>query len=178
MLVMRKYLLSFLLIASMFAGNDIGAVQKKIERDYNKGYSKQDKKIISWIVKTIAWDNLLKLAPKKDLLKEEGKKVDHVHPLRFCEVIFANEELKCGAHAIRDRTSWVRDPFYNGITGSLEEESACNNLKIEYIQDFAKNVKIDSGIILPILQQKRWVDFVNCLIDNIPRENDPHRYNM
>ena len=174
MQITKQFVLYFLMALILLPAGIIASPT----REYERGYTKEEKRIITWIIKTIAWDNLVKLAKKKGDLKEEGKKVNSLHPLRFCEVIFSDEELKCGAHAIRERTGWVRDPFYNGITETLEEEYTCNNLKIEYIQDFAKNVKIDYGLILPLLQKKRWVDFVNCLIDNIPREKDPHRYNM
>lgn len=151
----------------------------KPERIYERGYTKQEKETLSWIIKKIAWDDIVSIGKNTFKIIAEGKKLDSLHPLRFCEIIFTDELLKCGAHAIRqDRTKLIQDRFYYGIIDSLEEESAVNNLKIEYIKDFAKNVKIKESLILPLLQQKKWKGFVDCLIDNIPRKNNPERYNI
>ncbi len=151
---------------------------KKAFRDYDVPITKEDKKNLAYIVNTLARDSLLSIGTSRSSIKKVGDKLEHLHPLRFVMIIFTDEEMKAGAHAIRDRGGWIWDGFLGGITRSLTDESARQNVKEEHIRDFAKVVGIDADLILPPLQQERWKDFVDILIDNIPRQNDPNRYNM
>ncbi|WP_068470982.1 hypothetical protein [Candidatus Protochlamydia phocaeensis] len=160
------------------SNSDITIRKKSAGRNYSQPVSKQEKKDIAYIVNTLAKESLISIANAKSSLKKAGERIDHVHPLRFLMTIFTDEELKAGVHAIRGRTSWIADEFFSGIVGSLSEEASKQNLKPEFIQDFAGQVNISTALILPPIQQARWKDFVNVLIDNIPRSNDPNRYNM
>lgn len=158
------------------AGVSAGS-KKTTWRDYTSSASKQDKKDIYYIVTTLANDSLISIASSRSSLKKAGERIDYLHPLRFLMVIFTHEELKAGAHAIRDRGGLTWDGFTDGIIGSLKEESAKNNV-LQFAPDFAKKVKIDPALILPSLEKGKWSDFVNILIDKIPRAIDPNRYDM
>lgn len=148
------------------------------ERNYYVPVTEQEKKEIRYIITTLAQNSLTSLANSKSSLKRAGERIDHIHPLRFLSTVFSNEELKVGVHAIRDRGSWIWDEFIGGLTKSLKEESVRQNMSIEFIQDFATTLKIDPSLILPQIQGGRWKEFVNTLIDTIPRANNPNRYNM
>lgn len=151
---------------------------KKSYRDYDIPITKEDKKNLAYIVNTLAYDSLWSIGTSTASIQKVGDKLEYLHPLRFVMIIFTDEELKAGAHAIRDRGGWIWDGFLGGITRSLTDEAARHNVKEAQIRDFAKVVKIDADLILPPLQQERWEDFVDILIDKIPRQNDPNRYNM
>jgi hypothetical protein len=147
-------------------------------RDYLSGPTKYQKSTLNWIIKATANESILWLTKNRKKMIAKGETILDLHPLNFLLIIFTDEELKCCVHKIRERTVFVTVPFYKGITDSLAQEAACNNLKTDYIHDFAKKVKIDSPLILPFVQSALWREFVDCLIDKIPRENDPNRYNM
>jgi len=150
---------------------------KKVWRDYNQPVTKKEKQDLSYIINSLSQDSLISLAKSKSSLKKTGDRIDHLHPLRFLITVFTSEELKAGVHGIRDR-GWVWDEFLSGLTGSLSTESSKNNMKNEYILDFAQRVKIDPNLILPSIQQGQWKNFIHILIDSIPRQNDPNRYNI
>lgn len=151
--------------------------KKTTWRDYSHSVSKQDKKDIHYIITTLANDSLISIGTSRSSLKKAGERIDYLHPFRFLMAIFTDEELKAGAHAIRDRGGWTWDGFTDGIIGSLKEESARNNV-LEFVPDFAHKVKIDSSLILPLLEKGKWQEFVNILIDKIPRSINPNRYDM
>ncbi len=161
-----------------FSNKGIVVRKKSITRDYYAGVSKQEKKDIAYIVNTLAKDSLVSLASSKSSLKKAGDRIEKVHPLNFLMVIFSDEELKAGIHAIRGRTSWIWDEFMGGVNSSMKEESAKDNLKLEFINDFAQKVGIQTAVILPSIQNGKWEELVDTLINTIPRKNDPNRYNM
>lgn len=146
-------------------------------RDYAVPASRYDKKDIHFIITTLANDSLIGIASSRSSLKRAGERIDYLHPFRFLMTIFSHEELKAGAHAIRDRGGLVWNGFTDGIVGSLKEESANKNV-LQFVPDFAKKLKIDPALILPSLEKGKWIDFVNILIDKIPRAIDPNRYDM
>jgi hypothetical protein len=71
----------------------------------------------------------------------------------------------------------VWSEFLTGITDSLKEEAAANNLS-PYLLDFATKVKVDPSILYPALQFQKWNEFVDLLIEHVPREGDTNRYDM
>jgi hypothetical protein len=146
-------------------------------RNYHVPVEKEEKKDISYIVTTLANDSLIGIGTSRSSLKKAGERIKHLHPYRFLESIFGSEKLKSGMHAIRHRGGWIWSEFLDGIIGSLSEEAGRKNL-LQFTTDFAKKVKIDFDLILPLLEKEKWSDFVNILIDKIPREIDPNRYDM
>lgn len=151
---------------------------KKAYRDYNISVTKEEKKTLADIVNTLANEPEWSIALSFFDIEEKGEKLQHLHPLRFVMTLFTDEKLKAGVHAIRDRGGMIWGRFLGGITGSLTDEAANHNLNETQIKDFARKVKIDVNLILPALQQECWEDFVDILIDKLPRENNPNRYNM
>lgn len=150
---------------------------KSNERDYNAPITKDEKKNISYIVTTLANKSLVKLLSLKSSLEKVGDKVNHVHPFRFLQCIYTDEELKVCIHNIMGR-GWVWKDFMKGLSESLNEEAQRNNLRQECINDFAKIVGIDPGLINTPIQEHRWEDFVKLLSVYIPRQGNPDRYDM
>lgn len=146
-------------------------------RSYKAGYSRNDKEDIAFIVNTLARESLISIGSSTSSLNKAGDRINHLHPFNFLLCIFSDEELKCGAHAIRDRSGMVSDRFFAGITTTLQEEHQHQNLS-PYIADFAKKLNLDVNLITPVLNSCQWKGFVELLIDTIPRKNNPSRYNM
>lgn len=168
-------------IAISSAGIKVKPVEyvKSQPRNYNTPVSSGDREKIRYIVTTLGFESILKITSVRSDLKKKGKQIDHLHPFRFLMTIFTDEEMKAAAHAIRGRMiGWIWDEFLGGIAGSLKEEAANHNLKPEYIQDFAKKLGISADLITPAIQNEQWKEFVDILIDHVPRQNDPNRYNM
>lgn len=147
-------------------------------RDYAAPVSLKEKEDISYIVTNLASNSWTQLLNKKSSLKKAGDRVDHVHPLRFLMCIFTDEELKGGVNAIRSRGGKIWKEFFSGLSSSLDEESQANNMRADMVDDFAKNVGINISLIQASIQESRWSDFMYLLIDNIPRNGNPGRYDM
>lgn len=146
-------------------------------RNYNIPVSQSEKEDLTYITNTMARNSLPSIATSKSSLKKAGDRIEHLHPLRFLMTIFTDEELKANIHAIRSR-GWIWDKFYDGLEGSLKDESKKDNMKIEFVIDFANTIGINVDLIQPAIQEKRWKDLVNVLIDTIPRSGNPGRYDM
>ena len=146
-------------------------------RDYNLGVSSDDKKDISMIVNTLGLGSLIKIAKSKSALKRAGKRIDPIHPLQFLACVFSDDSMKVAVHAMRNR-GWIWGEFFGGLKESLEEEFQRHNLRQEQIADFSLQLNISSDLITPVIQERRWSDFISILIDTIPRNEDSGRYDM
>lgn len=164
-------------------GMTVTPVQRAVKsfRNYEAEVTPKEKKKIRKIVTTLGFDSLVSIAKPSTQsdLKSTGKDIDHIHPLRFLQVVFTDEEMKAGIAAIRNRAiGWIWDEFLGGLVTSLKEESGKKNLKPEFIRDFARNIPVHEDLIQTPLNEGRFKDFVNLLIDHVPRQNDPNRYAM
>jgi len=146
-------------------------------RNYNVPLSSQEKKDLTFILKTLANNSLVKIAKEKSNLKKAGDRIDNLHPFKFLEAVFTDEELKVCIRNIEGK-SWVWTEFRDGLTSSLAKEAAAGNLKPEYIQSLAQTLNIDINSILPTIQDKNWSKLVTDLIAIVPRSGDSNRYNM
>jgi hypothetical protein len=151
---------------------------KPAGRNYNAPLTTQEKDDIRYILKTLANTSVVNLLSYKSSLKKAGDRIDHVHPLKFLICIFTDEELKvCIRNIQGNGNSWVWKEFQEGITKSLAKESNVDNIN-GFLKDFASQIKINEGLILPSAQSKRWEEFVNTLISTVPRQGGPGRYDM
>lgn len=146
-------------------------------RNYYQPLSKQDRSQIAYIVRTCANKPTPTLLFYKSALEKAGATLDHLHPFRFLEAIFTDDELIVGVRVIRKK-DWVWGDFFGGLKGSLTEESARDNVKLEHIIDFSQKLRIDPNLIIPALNNKQWSEFADILIEHVPRNNNPSRYGM
>lgn len=146
-------------------------------RDYNVEVTEEERDIIYYIISTMGSDSLVKIYNKKSSLKKAGDKLDHLHPFRFLMTIFTDEDLKVSMANLKGR-EWVWGYFKDGLFTSLTEETKRNNVTLDQIQDFAKNVGIKHELIINSLKKKDWDEFISILIKNVPREGNPDRYDM
>ena len=144
-------------------------------RDYFAPLMANETADIRHIVTSLANRSLVHLLANRGEFEAAGDRVDHVHPLKFLTVIFTDEELKVCIRNMRGR-GWVWSNFAAGLTDSLATESNIDNLRVDQIYDFASTVEIDPSMIQPSLEQKRWEEFINLLIEHVPRKGDHGRY--
>lgn len=150
---------------------------KALARNYDAPVSVQEKKDLAYILKTLANSSLAKIAKEKANLKKAGDRIDNLHPFKFFEAVFTDEELKVYMRNLEGK-SWVWTEFRDGVTKSLAKESAADNLKLEYVQGLANALQIDINQILPTIVDKNWSKLVTDLIAIVPRSGDSNRYNM
>lgn len=144
-------------------------------RDYFEPLSQQDRTDIYYILRTLANSTLIKIGGQKSSLKRAGDRIEHIHPLKFLQFVFSEEELKVCMRNVQGR-SWVWKEFLEGLTTSLKNEASLNNISMQYVTDLAKKINVDVNLILPWIQNRRWEDLVNGLIQYVPRQSGPNRY--
>ena len=143
-----KYLFLFSFSLSLLAGFlDATIVDKgPVFRDYTFAASENEMKDIHFILSSLANKTLPKLLKLKPTLERAGDRIDHLHPLRFLEYVFTDEELKVAVRNIKDR-SFVWGDFFGGLKSSLQEETDRNNLSDEMIGEFCLNVNIEIDLV-------------------------------
>jgi len=146
-------------------------------RKYVAHVSSKEKKDISFIVNTLGMGSLIEIAKQRSAIKDAGKRVDRVHPLNFLGTIFSDEQMKASMHAMQNRL-WVWSEFLSGVKESSEVEANRNNIKPEYIDDFAARLGISSASVYPSIANRQWEQLVNILIDIVPRNTETDRYDM
>lgn len=144
-------------------------------RDYNAPLTTNEKSDIRYIITTLASKSLISIAKNRSQLEAAGDRIDHIHPLKFLLAVFTDEELKVGIRNIRGR-GWVWNDFISGICQSFSTESSIGNLKLDFIQNFAALTKIQTMQIMTQIQNNRWEELVDVLIEIIPRNGDSGRY--
>lgn len=149
----------------------------KVTRNYSRPVKTDEKNNIRYVIRSLAKYNLAQLAREKSSLERAGDKINHLHPFRFLQCIFTDEELKAGLHAIRKKGGYVWSNYYDGMKSSLNEEFDKDNL-IQFTCDFADNVGVNVNEILPYVQARQWSNLVDVLINSIPRQGNPQRYDM
>lgn len=146
-------------------------------REYSAGVSAEQQEDIRFILKTLANSSILKIGASETNLKKAGDRIDYVHPLRFLEFVFTDEELKVCMHNLQGR-NWVWKEFVSGIIGSFNEEHSKGNIKPDQIANFIKTLNISPSVVNPSIQNQRWTELIETLIAKIPRDKGSDRYNM
>ncbi len=137
-------------------------------RNYHLELTGEEKADIRFIVTFLANKSLISIGLAKADLEAAGDRIEHIHPLRFLMTVFTDEELKVGIRNIRGK-GWIWNHFVGGFKESLTTETGINNMKKEFIYDFAKQVKIAPEIIIAPVSNQNWDNFIDLLITHIPR---------
>lgn len=145
-------------------------------RNYYQPLTSKDESTIHELLTTLAYQNLIRIGTKRSTLKVTGNQIQNLHPLKFLQHVFSNDELIVAIRNIKGRIIWGEfiDPIYD----SLQKEANINNITLEQVKDFANRVKVDYGLISPLIQAANWSGFVDILINKVPRSNDAKRYDM
>ncbi|MEC7840352.1 MAG: hypothetical protein VX777_09975 [Chlamydiota bacterium] len=158
-------------------GDDELVCKAKQLRDYYAPVTAEIEEDMKFIVITLGNEPLLKLKKYKDDLKKAGDRLDEVHPLHFWRVIFTDEKATSAMHNIKRRKK-VWKSFIKGMGQSLEEACDRDNLKTEYLEDFANKVDIDVNVITKPIQKRDWSEFAKQLLINVSRNGNIDRYDQ
>jgi hypothetical protein len=121
-----------------------------------------EKRVINAMILTIAEKNVIKLGLMRKTIEKKGKRIHHVHPLRFIGYIFATPHLKTSMHKIR-KSSFKWDGFIDGFSKKMKDESNNGNL-IQYIPGFAEYLDVDFEECMHYVHKKDWEGFVKFLL--------------
>lgn len=121
-----------------------------------------DKQLIYEIIDTMAANNPIVLGLKSSELKKKGRKINHVHPMKFLEVVFANLHLKtCMGEIKESYFKW--NGFISGISQRLEEEFNRNNL-LQYVPGLCQTLNANPEQLRKYIQKHEWENMIKYLI--------------
>lgn len=147
---------------------------KAAARDYTAAVTADQKKDIGYILKTLGNASLTKIAKQKSSLEKAGNRIESIHPFKFLETIFTDEELIVSIRNLQGRSKlWPQ--FRDPLISSLSAESDVGNLT-PYTQDLASTLKIDVSGISADIDNKNWSGLISDLITLVPRTGDSNRY--
>ena len=132
------------------------------ESFYQLPLSDKEREIITFIITTMAKDNLIQLAFNRRSIEKKGKKIEHVHPLRFMGHIMSNRTLRDHVRTIK-KSSFKWDAFIDGFSKRMREEYSKNNI-YPHIPGFAQLVGSTPEHILPYINKKDWEGLVKSLL--------------
>ncbi len=127
--------------------------------------NEEDKVIIDTIITTMAQKNVLQLGLSKRNLERNGKKINHIHPLRFIGYIIQDPELKSSLKEIK-KSGFKWHGFLRGFERRLKEEMQRGNLLV-YIPEFSKDLHMNEKQVKEFVVQENWEELLNFLIDHI-----------
>ncbi len=132
------------------------------ESFYQLSITDKEKRLIKIIVNTMAEKNILQLAFIKRTMEKKGKKIEHVHPMRFIGYILSNAELRSSLRSIK-KSSFKWDAFIDGFSRRMKEEFSNNNLYV-HIPGFCHQVGADPEKVTHFIQKKDWEGLVkSCM---------------
>lgn len=124
--------------------------------------SSKEKEYIESIITTMAENNIFQLAFHKSSLEKKGKKIDHVHPLRFMGVILSSARLKDCTRTIK-KSSFKWDALIDGFSRKMREQMRNNNV-YPYVPGFAQTVGTTPERLMPYLQNGDYEGLVKSLL--------------
>jgi hypothetical protein len=125
--------------------------------------------IIYQIIDTVGTNGLPSLFLKQGELKDLGNKVQHVHPLKFLEVVFTNPHLKECMKNVEEYPATKLQGFMQGSGGTpgfiqkCDRENGRNNLQ-PYVLGFCQAVKAHPDQVRDLVEKKQWEKLVRYLI--------------
>ncbi|MEN9343987.1 MAG: hypothetical protein RLZZ453_774 [Chlamydiota bacterium] len=129
---------------------------------YDLPLSQDEKKTITAIITTMAENNIFQLAFHKSSLEKKGKKIDHVHPLRFMGHILSNHTLKNHIRTIK-KSSFKWDALIDGFSKKMREQVSKNNV-YQHLPGFAEAVGTTPDKLTPYIQRGDFEGIVKSLL--------------
>lgn len=146
-------------------------------RDYYRMVNPSEKEDITYVLKSLAKGSWAELLRKKSSLEKAGDRFDHIHPLRFLQFMLKDEKLKAYLYGILEGSSRVRREFFDkGLYDNLTKETNLNNMKDEFVTDFANSLQVDPNHFLPLVRNRQWDEFINTIVRLLPRAGDTDRH--
>lgn len=159
-------------------GEGAGEELKPEARDYWKELEDSERSMIREQVIEIANSSLARLLWLKSHLEGIEAQINHVHPLRYLLYCFEEEETKVAMRNVRKRGGFVWHELDKRISHSLRQEKEAGNLKMDQIQDMAKELGIDWKPLVTPVDACDAGALMSKLIELVPRKGDYRRYDM
>jgi hypothetical protein len=140
----------------------INSPSGQIEPFYQLPLNEKEKKLIFELMKTIGEKNVWGLLFKKKEVEKLGKRVNHVHPMRFIGYILADPKMKKWLKNVRN-SSFKWDHFIDGFSDRMKEEHAKNNI-MHHVAGFSHLLSVDPNEITSYIENRDYEGLVKSLL--------------
>ena len=110
----------------------------------------------------MAHNNPIKLGFKKKDLEKKGRKINHVHPIRFLGTVFSDPYLKGCMKDIRE-SYFKWHGFVDGYSVRMEEEHDKGNL-LPYVNSFCQIVNGNPDQVRAFIMKRDWEGLMRYLV--------------
>ncbi len=122
----------------------------------------KDKRFIKSIITTMADKNIFQLAFERRTLERKGKKINHVHPLRFAGFILSSPDLRSNLKIIK-KSSFKWDAFIDGFVKRMKEELLHGNV-YQYLAGFAQLTGTTEDHVKHYVNKKDYEGLIKSLL--------------
>ncbi len=119
-------------------------------------------RIIARILNSMAEKNVVRLLFEKKKLERDGKRIEHVHPLKFLGFVLGDQHLKGCLRSIK-KNFFKWDNFIDGFSNRMKEELGKENLLL-YVPDFARALHADPHEVSHYIHKHDWEGLVSSLL--------------
>lgn len=134
-----------------------------VKKDYQREVIDSEKKIIAYVIHTLATASEFKLLGLRSDLNKTGKKIDHIHPLRQLLCVFTDPSIRSDFHKM-SRRYLVWKNYAEKLTDVLSLEADKGNLTRLQIENFANTLSIASEPACSFLEKRKWRAFLDWLL--------------
>lgn len=97
-------------------------------------------------------------------LRQIGREIEHVHPLKFISVIMSNPYLKsCLRKVHSDYFKWSN--FMDGLGNGLSSQHQQGKVSI-YLNDFAQAIGVSPDVLKNYIHKQDWENMLIFLMNN------------
>lgn len=121
-----------------------------------------DKELITELLQTMAEDNVVKLLFKQNRLKEIGRLIHPMHPLRFLGTVFSDRRLVRYMGEIR-QSNFKWEEFIKGFVERMRYEARRDNL-LPYVHGFAQAINRDPTWVARYIEVRDFEGLVVFLL--------------
>jgi len=134
----------------------------EIDAYYELPLPDHERKLIHELVRNMAEKSIWGLLFKKREMERLGKRVNHIHPMRFIGYILAEPRLKRYLKEV-STSSFKWDHFIDGFSKRMKEEAAQDNV-MRYIPGMAYALKFDQGRMTNFIHDKDYDGLVKAIL--------------
>jgi len=178
----KKYLMFFFLFPLILMAAPI----EESPRDYWTELSQEQHANLAFIMSTMSKASHAQIMVSKAKLRQAGRTLSTIHPLRYLEHIFSHPQLTKDLCGISLRTNFLWPGFLNGedngvkdgMIGSLKQEDALGNLKPAYIENFTRRCNLSYIQIANCIRLKQWNEMMDYVIREAMKKNRMELYDL
>ncbi|MFI5333643.1 MAG: hypothetical protein ACHQT8_00575 [Chlamydiales bacterium] len=109
-----------------------------------------ERQVISYIVTEMAEKNVFQLLLEKADMERKGRKINHVHPLRFIGHVCNDPKLKKAMKVIK-KNLFKWDSFINGFSRRVKEETERGNI-FRFLPSFSQYLNVNEEEVTAYLR--------------------------